>query len=84
MSKWFNLYSFDVMGDLAFGTSYNMLQTGELHWAIKTLNEGMTMAGLNLPIWLFRLVGGSVSFGFNNLLCYFLLYLLSNSQLNSH
>lgn len=25
MTKWFNLYTFDVMGDLAFGSSFRML-----------------------------------------------------------
>lgn len=39
-SKWFNLFSFDVMGDLGFGKSFNMLESGETHWAIKLLGEG--------------------------------------------
>lgn len=56
MSTWFNLYSFDVMGDLAFGKSYNMLESGELHWAIKLLNGGMDPMGLGLPVWFFRVI----------------------------
>lgn len=56
MSTWFNLYSFDVMGDLAFGKSYNMLEAGELHWAIKLLNGGMDPIGLGLPVWCFRVI----------------------------
>lgn len=50
-----NLYSFDTMGDLAFGENFGksdtmifssadlsgMLQSGEVHWAIKLLNAGM-------------------------------------------
>ncbi|EXJ59969.1 hypothetical protein A1O7_04117 [Cladophialophora yegresii CBS 114405] len=56
MSKWFNLYSFDVMGDLAFGASYGCLESGEMHWAIKLLNDGMDMVGVQLPSWLFRLL----------------------------
>ena len=31
IAKWFNFYSFDVMGDLAFGKSYKMLKSGEEH-----------------------------------------------------
>ena len=56
VSKWFNLYSFDVMGDLAFGASYGCLESGEMHWAIKLLNDGMDMLGVQLPNWLFRLL----------------------------
>jgi cytochrome P450 len=56
MSTWFNLYSFDVMGDLAFGKSYNMLESGEKHWSLKLLGEGMDPLGFNFPIWFFRLL----------------------------
>jgi hypothetical protein len=28
-SIWLNYYSFDVMGDLAFGKSFDMLRSGE-------------------------------------------------------
>lgn len=30
-----NLYSFDTMGDLAFGKDFGMLESGEVHWAIR-------------------------------------------------
>jgi cytochrome P450 len=56
MSTWFNLYSFDVMGDLAFGKSYNMLESGEKHWSLKLLSEGMDPLGFNFPLWFFRLL----------------------------
>ena len=36
-SEVFNQYSFDVMGDLAFGRSFDMLESGETHWAIRLL-----------------------------------------------
>lgn len=51
-----NLYSFDVMSDLAFGKDFGMLEQGKAHWAIKLLNEGMDPLGLQLPIWFFRMV----------------------------
>ena len=35
------------MGDLAFGKSFNMLDSGEEHWAIKLLGEGMEPLALN-------------------------------------
>ena len=53
-AKWFSLYSFDVMGDLAFGTSFNMLETSEEHWAIKLLNEGTEPLAWMFPVWFFR------------------------------
>lgn len=56
MTKWFNLFSFDVMGDLAFGKSYNMLESGESHWSLKLLNEGMEPVGFQMPIWFFRIL----------------------------
>jgi hypothetical protein len=31
VTKWFKFYSFDVMGDLAFGKSYKMLESGQKH-----------------------------------------------------
>ncbi|KAH7303072.1 putative cytochrome P450 [Stachybotrys elegans] len=34
VTTWFNLYSFDFMGDMAFGQSFDMMEKGE-HWAIK-------------------------------------------------
>ena len=51
-----NHYLFDVMGDLACGTSFNMMKTDEEHWAIELLNEGMEPLGWMLPTWLFRLL----------------------------
>lgn len=41
VTKWFNYFTFDTMGDLAFGESFAMLEEGKEHWAIKLLNEGM-------------------------------------------
>ena len=56
MRKWFNLYSFDVMGELAFGKNYNMLDSGELHWALELLQKGMEAAPPRMPCWLFRIL----------------------------
>ncbi|KAM0541239.1 hypothetical protein ACHAPJ_013327 [Fusarium lateritium] len=44
-SEWFNFYSFDVMGDLAFGKSFDMLRGGVKHYFMISLHESMKMVG---------------------------------------
>ncbi|KAM7199177.1 cytochrome P450 [Rhypophila sp. PSN 637] len=56
MAKWFNLYTFDVMGDLAYGSSFHMLETSKEHEAITLLNSGLTPLSYMLPMWCFRVV----------------------------
>lgn len=56
VDHWLALYAWDVMGDLTFGHSFGMLDTKEQHWAIKTLNKGMGVIGLHLPMWVFRIM----------------------------
>lgn len=54
MTTWFNFYSFDVMGDLSFGKSFNMLLDGVKHYFMISLHADMTVIGYlsHLP-WLF-------------------------------
>lgn len=54
MTDWFNFYSFDVIGDLAFGKSFDMLRNGVKHYFMKCLHADMTNVGYlsHLP-WLF-------------------------------
>lgn len=54
VTKWFNLYSFDVMGRLAFGKDYSMLDSGERHWALDLLTKGMEAGAWQPPMWAFR------------------------------
>ncbi|KAI1492457.1 putative cytochrome P450 monooxygenase [Biscogniauxia mediterranea] len=54
--RWFNYYSFDVMGDLAFGRDFGMLSSGQQHWAIALLDEAFVIQGLKLPVWVFRML----------------------------
>jgi len=54
LTHWFNLYSFDVMGDLAFAKSFNMLETTRNHWAVQLLEDGIKPLSWMLPIWIFR------------------------------
>ena len=56
LSKSFNLYTFDVMGHLAFGRSFGMVQSNKEHWAIELLNEGLQPLAYMLPVWLFRIL----------------------------
>ncbi|KAJ8111360.1 hypothetical protein ONZ43_g5641 [Nemania bipapillata] len=56
VDHWLALYAWDVMGDLTFGHSFGMLDTKEQHWAIRTLNKGMSVIGLHLPLWAFRIL----------------------------
>ncbi|KAH8807492.1 cytochrome P450 monooxygenase [Xylogone sp. PMI_703] len=50
----FNYYSFDVMGDLAFGKSFRMLQENKDHYVLKTLHENMAYVGYLGPVnWIF-------------------------------
>ena len=44
------------MGDLGFGKSFDMLESGKTHWAIKLLNAGMDPMGFGFPPWLFRVL----------------------------
>ncbi|KAL2839204.1 cytochrome P450 [Aspergillus pseudoustus] len=57
--KWFNLYSFDVMGDLSFGEGFGSLERGEEHWAIRLLNGFVDPIGLFLPTWAFVLLAAT-------------------------
>jgi hypothetical protein len=56
MSKWFHYYSFDTMGDLAFGKPFDMLKNDEEHWVITIMNSGLVAVGFLFPPWLFRVL----------------------------
>lgn len=56
MTSWFHYFSFDLMGQLSFGKSFDMLATGKRHFAIDLMNNGMTLLGLFTPTpWLARI-----------------------------
>ncbi|TKA38282.1 hypothetical protein B0A54_09222 [Friedmanniomyces endolithicus] len=55
-SNWFNLYSFDVMGSLAFGKDYHMLESGERLPALELLKAGLKVLAFYIPAWAFRLL----------------------------
>ncbi|KAL3442746.1 cytochrome P450 monooxygenase [Aspergillus insuetus] len=54
MAKWFNYYSFDVMGDMAFGKPFDMLIDGKDTYFSLQLHEDMKAIGLFSHLtWLF-------------------------------
>ena len=54
MSRWFNFYSFDVMGDLAFGESFGMLIDGREGFFLEKLHKDMEAVGLFTHMsWIF-------------------------------
>jgi len=56
VTDWFNFYSFDVMGDLAFGKSFGMLKEGIKHYFMTSLHADMTNIGIfSHMLWLFPL-----------------------------
>ncbi|KAL2044707.1 hypothetical protein N7G274_002481 [Stereocaulon virgatum] len=56
VSRTFNFYNFDVMGDLAFGQSFNMLTLSEYHSVVKLLHKGLQGLGYHFPTWFFRIM----------------------------
>jgi GTPase len=58
MSFWSNLFSFDVMGEVGFSRSFNMLDDEKEHKAIKGLHESMKFVGTmgHVP-WLMQFLG---------------------------
>lgn len=53
-AEWFHFYSFDVMGDVAFGNSFDMIRNGKPHFAFDLLREGMKPLGVLGPVpWAF-------------------------------
>ncbi|KAI2629001.1 cytochrome P450 [Xylaria nigripes] len=53
VTDWFYWYSFDVIGDVAFSRSFNMLRDKQWHFAVKLLRRAMSLLGPFSPVpWL--------------------------------
>jgi tryprostatin B 6-hydroxylase len=64
VSKWFHYYSFDIVGDLAFGKSFDMLKNGRIHFAIELLERGMAASGVLTPIsWMIPVMAAAPIIG---------------------
>ncbi|KAK4663060.1 hypothetical protein QC763_600690 [Podospora pseudopauciseta] len=44
-SDWFYFFTFDVMGEFAFGQGFEMLQSQKWHWAVRLLRRAMGLLG---------------------------------------
>lgn len=57
MAKWFNFYSFDVMGDLAFGKPFDMIKDGIVHDYMSVVHTNMlAIAAFTHLIWMFPII----------------------------
>lgn len=51
----FHAYSFDVIGDLALGMKFGLLDSeSKGHWAVDLLGEAVEVVAYMPPVWLFR------------------------------
>ena len=55
VTEWFKFYNFDIMGELAFGKPFDMLDSSKQHWAVQVLDDGVKVLAFMLPMWFFRL-----------------------------
>ncbi|CAG8978209.1 hypothetical protein HYALB_00011444 [Hymenoscyphus albidus] len=57
MTSWIGFYGFDVMGDLAFGQSFEMLSTGEVNYHISLMQEFLKIRAIFSRVpWAFRIL----------------------------
>ena len=66
VTKWFGFWGMDMMCDIVFNGSFNMLESGETHWALKVLGDGLHLQGYALPPWLYRVFATMPSAGSGN------------------
>lgn len=57
VSTLFNFYSFDVMGDLAFGNGFDMLKDGVVHYYMESVHANMlAVSAFSHLVWIFPLI----------------------------
>jgi len=62
--QWLSYFTFDVMGDLAFGKSFDMLRTGKAHFAVKLLKSAMPpVAWMGAAPWIIPVLLNTVGAG---------------------
>lgn len=68
MTRWFSYYAFDVMGNLAFGKSFNIIADGKEAYFLKTIRTDMTNIGYlkHMP-WIFPIAMNIPVLNANNL-----------------
>ncbi|KZL65583.1 cytochrome p450, partial [Colletotrichum incanum] len=67
IADWFNFYSFDVMGDLAFGKAFGMLKGGIKHYFMTSLQQDMQVIGMfSHMLWPFPIFKNTPILNANN------------------
>jgi cytochrome P450 len=57
VSTLFNFYSFDVMGDLAFDSGFDMLKDGIVHYYMESVHSNMlAVSAFSHLVWIFPLL----------------------------
>ncbi|KIL86958.1 hypothetical protein FAVG1_09511 [Fusarium avenaceum] len=60
ISMWFNFFTFDIVGDLAFGNSFNMLRDGIKHKFLEEAHVSATLMGMfRRTLWLMPIFKGT-------------------------
>ncbi|KAM0287617.1 hypothetical protein ACHAO9_007647 [Fusarium lateritium] len=60
ISMWFNFFTFDIVGDLAFGNSFNMLRDGVKHKFLEEAHASATLMGMfRRTLWLMPIFKGT-------------------------
>ena len=57
MTMWFNLMTFDVIGELAFGNSFNGVASGKMHFWVEIVLASMGQASLSDTLTRFPVLG---------------------------
>ncbi|EKG16266.1 hypothetical protein MPH_06520 [Macrophomina phaseolina MS6] len=57
LTRWFNLLTFDIIGDLAFGESFGGIESGKTHSWIHAVLESMSQASLSDTLGRFPWLG---------------------------
>ena len=57
MTMWFNLMTFDVIGELAFGKSFGGVQSGKMHFWIAVVTASMGQASVSDTLKRFPFLG---------------------------
>ena len=57
MTTWFNLMTFDVIGELAFGESFNGVADGKMHFWVNIVLDSMGQASLSDTLARFKFLG---------------------------
>jgi hypothetical protein len=57
MANWMSFYGFDVMGDLAFGKSFDMLKKGVVDYYISLMQDFLRVRAIFTRVpWMFRIL----------------------------